>query len=285
MDPAEVIAAFPEFGIETPALGSGGFKDAFLATRDADQVVLKVIRAPMPEHDENDEVATLPARLEREVRLMQAIDSPRIVRILGDPEIRTIGDSKHLWYLEEFYANGTLEDKLNEPWETDAVLRLCDELLGALEVLDEHGIVHRDIKPHNIAVRDDGSIVLLDLGIAFVADETDLTQPDEVAPRTTMYAAPEQFEPRLGIPLDVRTDLFLVAVVCFQAWTGRHPFNPEQEGFLQRLGNGDYDRQALEAKPNSPELKAFLDRCLRPHRNERYRDLSKARAALEGGAQ
>jgi serine/threonine-protein kinase len=283
LTPDEIAAAFPEFTFDPELLGLGGNKVAHRVEVADKDYALKIVKQPISEPD-----AALPERILREMDGMRKVDSPRVVRIERGPELREIGGETYVWYLEPYYSGGTLKDLLPGPLASSNVVRIVDGLLEGVEALWTQGrLVHRDIKPGNIAFDDQNDIVLLDLGIALHDELTSLTQPFELSPRTTMYAAPEQLEPRNDKERpDFRTDLFLVGMVGFEALTGHHPFDPTRpEDYYDRVRRCEYDRGALDAIENEEELKQFIVRLLSPRPNQRFRTLARARLAFQEATQ
>jgi serine/threonine-protein kinase len=279
----QVVDAFPEFDVQLPELGQGTFKVAYKCAYNGHEVVLKLVKEGLGVEEDEDPQIVLPARLHRELRAMKEIASPRIVPILTGPDVREIGSSRHVWYLEPYYAGGTLQDRAAGPASLKETVSLCDALLEGVDALwTQASLVHRDIKPANIAFDEAGQPVLLDLGIAYHPNATPLTNAFAASPRTDAYAAPEQFAIRRIAPIDARTDLFLVGVVTFEVYTGIHPFRvfDDPEGYLGRLMQGSLDEGALEAQPNAESFKRVLKRLLRPMPNQRYRTPSLARRAL-----
>lgn len=275
-----VYAAFPELTFIEP-LCPGGMKNAYRASRDEETVVLKVIREPVASDDEG--LVTVPERIRRELLSMSRVSHPRIIQILAGPEIRAIDGVERVWYLEPYVPGGPLSDHLGEPWDEGNALNLASDLLDAVEALWSAQIVHRDIKPPNIVLDANGRAVLLDLGIALVVDMSPITESAMVSPRTPRYAAPEQFLMRRFAQIDFRTDLFAVGMVTFEALTGSHAFNADVgDGYLDRLHDGKWDRDACERLGVSQPTREFLGRLMAPQQNQRYRRIEHARAALEG---
>jgi serine/threonine protein kinase len=280
LDDAPVFAAFPELTFNEP-LDPGGMKNAYRATLGDQPVVLKVIREPVNSDDEG--LVTVPERIRRELMSMARVDHPRVIKILDGPDVRSIDGADRVWYLEPYVSGGSLSGYLGEPWNEARALDLAADLLDGVEALWSAQIVHRDIKPPNIALDADGHAVLLDLGIALVIDLTPITESVMASPRTPRYAAPEQFQMRRFAQIDFRTDLFAVGMVTYEALTGAHPFNADlEDGYLDRLLDGRWGRDVCAQCGTSEATQEFLGRLMAPQQNQRFRRIEHARSALEG---
>lgn len=277
---ADVMAAFREYDVRPTPLGEGGMKSAFLLLAD-EPLVLKVVREPVQE-DPLEGAVGLPERIRREIEGMRAISHPGVVQIVKGPGIRTIGDGLHVWYIEPFFAGGSLADRLDGPWPEAKCARLLRGLVDAAEALARHNTVHRDIKPSNIVFDGSQRPVLLDLGIAYFQDLTPLTDSWGISPRTPMYAAPEQFEMRMHSSIDFRTDLFLIGLVVFESLTGVHPFTPQDsQRYYERLSNCQWNNQALDEVHASDPMRQVLRRMLDPAMSRRYRRFEHLREEIE----
>lgn len=285
----QIAAAFPEFEIDEEPLGQGTFKVAYRVRAADEDFVLKIVLESLEGAEEEGEPAGEPApevpeRVGREIRAMQAVHSEHVAVIVQGPDVREIDGRRHIWYLEPFYAGGTLDKLLSGPLTRENVLKLGRGLLAAVRDLWEQGkLVHRDIKPKNIAFDSEGRPIVLDLGIALHVELISLTASNALSPRTEAYAAPEQFVPRRLAKIDFRTDLFLVGVVLFESLTGKHPFRPvgDRDAYIERLSSGDFDKTALQAIPNEEELKSVILRLIKPKPHERFRTLSRTIDSLE----
>ena len=278
--PADVIAAFPEYALVPTPLGEGAVKSAFRIHSDT-STVLKVIRVPLGD-DTTEASSNLAERFRREIEVMRDINHPSIVRILSGPDVRPINDRDHVWYIEPLYPGGTLATRLVAPWPEDACVTLLTGLVNAVEALAQIGAVHRDIKPSNIVFDSSDRPVLLDLGIVYLPEFSSLTESWHESPKTPAYAAPEQFTPRSNAIIDFRTDLFLIGIVVFEALTGKHPFNPnEQAGYVTRISSCDWNNSALDQVAASEEMRQILHRLLQPLRSRRYRTIEQLRAAIQ----
>ena len=236
-------AALPEYEIRDVPLGQGADKIAYKANKDARDVVVKVLTEPMPEDLDSLDTLELPDRIGRELAGMSNVQSPHVVSLLEKPSIARLGNRSYLWYVEPYYPGGTLEEAIEK---SQAGARLGQTVLAAMlraidDMWNQARIVHRDIKPGNIVLDNDQNPILLDLGIAFHSELTELTDAMGVSPRTPRYAAPEQFELRRLATIDFRTDLFLTGLVAYEAYTGRHPYfevGIDTATYLNRLASG-----------------------------------------------
>ncbi len=278
LDCQEIAKSFPEYEFLND-LGEGTFKVACLIEDQGEQKVLKVSKASVEGEDSN-----LPVRLRREIEAMKEVGSENVARVLDGPGVRSVGGEDRVFYIEQFYPGGTLDQRLGSPWSIDEVVGLLRGLLEAVKSLEAKGIVHRDIKPENIAFDAGDAPVLLDLGIAYYKDLSSVTEPFGSSPKTPRWAAPEQFVMRSTVVIDSRTDLFAVGVVCFEAATGGvHPFNPDDgDKYMERLNSGQIDREALRCSEVPEQLSIVLVRLLQGAPNRRFRKVDSALQALEG---
>lgn len=190
-------------------LGEGGQSTAWLATdlRSGAHVVLKVLPAG----------GSKGSVMEREVRALARLDHPNLVRLHA---VETLGEDVVL--VMDYAQAGTLQDQLDRgPLDGPTAARLAEDLLSSLGALHEEGIVHRDVKPNNLLVADDGRYLLSDLGIAKVPGVTMTT----IAPGALMepwgtipYMSPEQAR---GQEVDRRSDLYSAAATLYGALAGR----------------------------------------------------------------
>ena len=194
-------------------LAQGGQKIVFRATHDKyGEVVIKVILQP------NE-------RIQREIDIAIAYDLPNTAHLYEWGSLEHDGHSV-IYIIEEYVKGVNLRDEMKAKGRlpTNQVLALIDALLKTAVALEKERLVHRDIKPENIMVCPDGTFKLLDFGIARHLAKSSLTPSDaHFGPHTAGYAAPEQFR-NLKKEIDVRTDLFAIGVVAYEALAGRHPF-------------------------------------------------------------
>ncbi|MGV8911439.1 MAG: serine/threonine-protein kinase [Rhodoglobus sp.] len=290
-DDNDVVRAFPEYELAIPFLGRGGFKVAYHASAGDGERVVKILTDPLDAETDQDGFVSgeLPERLARELAAMAQVVSPHVVQILSEPRRIQLGEQyEFITYEEPYYSGGTLEDRIAlTPLDAETAQQLVIALLSAVQDLwEQRQIVHRDIKPGNIVFDAEDRPVLLDLGIALYTGMPTLTDSLAESPRTLIYAAPEQFEPRRYAQIDFRTDLFQIGIVGFKAVSGVHPFVPSGSPTVDRymatlLGDSPIDLSILNC---SPELREVLGRLLARRPSRRYRTitepLSKLREAL-----
>src|SRR5919204_4758585 len=198
-------------------VGTGGMSSVYRAhDRQLERLVaLKLL------HDRylGDEDAV--ERFKREARSAAALSHPNIVTVIdrGEHEGRP-------FIVFEYVVGQSLKQRIVEqgPMPVPEALRLALQIGGALAFAHEHGLVHRDVKPQNVLVSDDGLAKMTDFGIARSLDvKRGLTQTGTVL-GTSEYIAPEQAQ---GAGVDERTDVYSLGVVLYELLTGTVPFRGE----------------------------------------------------------
>ena len=194
-------------------IGEGGMARVYLASRegDDDPLVVKILRR---------EILANKIALERfmeEYAMVERIQSRHVARIYSH------GNSEeHAYLVMEFFEGGDLHKRLTgRAMEPGEALRIFRELMFALGDVHEKGILHRDLKPQNLMFREDGTLAILDFGIAKDIAAVDRTHQGEVL-GTPRYMSPEQVQ---GRALDLRTDIYSAGVLLYQMLTGRHLFD------------------------------------------------------------
>ncbi|MBW8271146.1 serine/threonine-protein kinase, partial [Caldovatus aquaticus] len=211
MVPQEIGAKYEVRG----TLGSGAMGtvyDAFdrLIER---RVAIKVVRKPPGDDAEAREAA---ARFRREAQAAGRLAHPSIVAVYDYGE-----NAEYAWIVMELVEGGSLKDILDrgERLALPQIVRLMEQVLGALAFSHQRGVVHRDIKPANIMLTADGQVKIADFGIARL-ENSSMTQVGTLM-GTPSYMAPEQFR---GEPVDARADIWAAGVVLYQLLTGEKPF-------------------------------------------------------------
>jgi Tol biopolymer transport system component len=273
-------------------LGVGGMGEVYRA-RDTQlnrAVALKVLAAGTAQ--DGDRLA----RFAREAQVLAALNHPNIAAIYGlaDSDDRSLSTGRAL--VMELVEGPTLADRIARgPIALDEALRIARQIADALEAAHEQGVVHRDLKPANIKVRPDGTVKVLDFGLAKALDPLAASEaaaamaslPTVTSPALTMrgvimgtaaYMSPEQ---AAGKPLNKRTDIWAFGVVLFEMLTAHRPFEGEDIAHVMAaVLKSEPDWTLLP--PDTPvALRRLLRRCLEKDRRRRMADASDARLELD----
>jgi len=286
MEQQELVAgqALGHYRIEQK-LGEGGMGVVFRAvdTRLERPVALKLLRADALRDSERRR------RFVLEAKAASALNHPNIITI------HAIEQSDGLDYIVmEFVTGRTLAAVLSEGLPLEQTLRYALQIASALARAHASGIVHRDIKPDNIVVTDEGRIKVLDFGLAKLLerdDETHVSIPTPSQPLsdddstqfgaiigTLNYLSPEQ---AAGSVADARSDVFAFGCVLYEMLTRDHPFSaPTPDRVLEAIQQQEpRPLHALsESLPSGVEQ--IVTRCLRKDPNERFQKMGEVETAL-----
>ena len=264
----------------TALLGVGGMGEVYRA-RDAKlgrEVAIKILPklfAGVPDRL---------ARFEREARVLASLNHPHIGAIYGLEE----ADGVRALVLE-LVEGETLADRLARgPIPLTDALAIARQIADALDAAQERGIIHRDLKPANIKIRSDGTVKVLDFGIAKIVDPPELppsidlsrailTAPDAII-GTTPYMSPEQAR---GAEVTRQSDVWAFGAVLFEMLTGTRAFTGQTTAdVLAAILQGTPDVSALPS--NTPlAIARLIRRCLERDPKARLRDIGDARLEIE----
>lgn len=277
-DENEIIAALSE--VKNAAyVATGGFKHVFRSDINGNEEALKI--AWLPQDEEEEEKTRRVARLEREIDVLRKCTTPSLVKLGSvEPAISTIGGYEYFVYSEEWLPGQPLTDmiKTGQTPTFEEALSLTTSLMEALNEINSTDHIHRDVKPANIMATGiaDRPFVLLDLGIAFKVQGTELTGPGAgIAPGTTRYMAPESFSPSYKSSVDIRADIYSAGTTIFEFAAGKHPLVKKYEDvFTTRDRIMNYTPPKLETFRNDlPEWFCLLvDRTIKKNPSLRYRN-------------
>jgi hypothetical protein len=218
--------------------------------------------------------ATFRARFKREVRLLQQLQHPSIVPILDFGEV-----AGQAYIVMPYMAAGTLADRMRKgPVPAQEYARMIDQVSAALEFAHKAGVVHRDVKPSNLLMDENGNALLSDFSFAHVTDAT-LSLTGSAVIGTPAYMSPEQCR---GEDVDGRSDQYSLAIMAYQLTTGRLPYEADSAIAVAIMHVNDPlpDPKQLN-RDLSDEVCAVLIRALSKKPDERFADIGEFNIALQ----
>ena len=251
-------------------IGQGGMADVF---RGVDtilnrEVAIKILRADLS----TDAVSIL--RFEREAQAATALAHPNIV------EIYDVGDYKgHHYIVMEYVPGRTLKQVIRArgPLLIEEAVDIMKQLTGAVYAAHSKGIIHRDIKPQNVIVKADGSVKILDFGIATAKGSIQLTQANNVM-GSVHYLAPELAK---GEQASNQSDIYALGIVLYEMLAGDVPFKADQAVNVALMHMRDPMPSLREANPTVPQsIENIVTRATAKDPKKRYRNADEMRRDL-----
>jgi serine/threonine-protein kinase len=252
-------------------IGTGGMSTVYCAfdTVLERKVAIKVMHREFAADSDQLE------RFRREARAVAQLSHPHIVGVIDAGE-----DEGHPYIVFEYVDGETLKDRIRRHGRlpVDEAVAYAIEIARALGAAHERGIVHRDIKPQNILLDEEGAAKVTDFGIARSLTEEGLTAEGRVL-GTTDYVSPEQ---ALGHPVDGRSDIYSLGIVLFEMLTGDVPFHGENQVAvaMKHVREALPDVQSLRPQI-SAHLASVVDRMTDKDLERRYPDAPALVADLE----
>jgi eukaryotic-like serine/threonine-protein kinase len=241
-------------------LGSGGMANVYLAEDEelGRQVAIKILN---DRHAADDQFVE---RFRREAKNAAGLSHPNIVQIYDR------GEAEGTYYIAMEYLEGqTLKELavVRRPLPIREAIGYARQILAALRFAHRKGIVHRDIKPHNALIDDDGRVKVTDFGIARAGPASQMTEAGSII-GTAQYLSPEQAR---GGAIDQRSDLYSVGVVLYELLTGTVPFTGDTpvEIAMKHLSSVPEPPSARRADIPRP-LDQVVLRALAKDAEERY---------------
>jgi eukaryotic-like serine/threonine-protein kinase len=199
-------------------LANGAMTDLFLgeSERAGTLVVLKVAR---DRQDEPEQPVDAFRRFLQEYEIAQRIASPAVVRLYD------LGVSdEHAWLVMEYFAGGDLRRRMRARLTPREALQFAAAIARALAAVHAAGVLHRDLKPGNVMLREDGSIALIDFGMS-----KDAALALDITETGTIFGTPHYMSPEQGHAeaVDERSDLYSLGVILFEMLTREKPFRAE----------------------------------------------------------
>ena len=267
----------------TALLGEGGMGQVWQATDTqlGRQVALKILP---------DAFAADPdrlARFKREAQILASLNHPNIAAIYGIEE----AEGTRALVLE-LVEGPTLADRIAQgPIPIDEALPIAKQIAEALEAAHEQGVIHRDLKPANIKVKDDGTVKVLDFGLAKAIQPDPESDPSQsptltaAATRagiilgTAAYMAPEQAK---GKPVDKRVDVWAFGAVLYEMLTGTRAFvGDDVSDTMAAVLRAEVNLEKLPDETPS-RLRRVLQATLQRDPGQRVHDVADVRLAMEG---
>jgi eukaryotic-like serine/threonine-protein kinase len=233
------------------------------------QVAVKLMHRDIAGHADQLE------RFRREARAVAQLNHPHIVQVIDTGE-----DDGMPYIVLEYVEGETLKDRIRRLGRLDVPesLAYAIEVARALAVAHDRGIVHRDVKPQNVLVDEEGQAKVTDFGIARTLDQEGLTADGRVL-GTTDYVSPEQ---ALGHPVTGQSDIYSLGIVLFEMLTGQVPFQGDNQVAVAMKHVRDELPDIQYRRPEvSSALAAVLDTATAKDLDRRYRTIHELMRDLE----
>ncbi len=272
----------------TAQIGEGGMGQVYRATdtKLKRQVAIKILPPSLAAD------ADRLARFQREAEVLASLNHPHIAAIYGLEE--SAGISALVMELVE--GEDLSQRIMRGAIPLDEALPIAKQIADALEAAHQQGVIHRDLKPANIKLRPDGTVKVLDFGLAKARNPTGTTSPNVslsptmAAPAMTYagmilgtpaYMSPEQAR---GKPVDKRADIWAFGCLLYEMLTGRSTFAGETvSDTIARTLEREPDWQALPASTPA-KIRELLRRCLQKDQQNRLQNITEARVAIAAAA-
>ncbi len=253
-------------------IGRGGMGDVYkgLDTQTGEWVAVKLLHSDVLAENPN-----LLDRFNREGQALGKLNHPNIVKVLAMLE-----ENEQHYLVMEYVGGGSLRDLLDAKGSmpVDGVLNIALDLADALTRAHRLQIIHRDIKPDNVLLAEDGTPRLTDFGVAHLGDRTRLTQTGSVI-GTYAYLSPEACN---GMDLDERTDIWSFGVMLYELLSGNPPFDENSTAaILTAIMTKPAPDLARRCPDAPPELVELIAKMLEKDRNHRVSSVRVIGAELE----
>jgi hypothetical protein len=254
-------------------LGQGGMGAIYLATQ-LDLLRPVAIKLLRPEFSPDDRSYD---HFQRESRLLAQVHSPHVVHVYAAGRFK-----ERAWMALEYLAGGDVAHWIGRhgaPAVDLAVRWLRDALAGLYYIHRDVGIIHHDIKPHNLLLDAGQNLRISDLGLGLWQRQAELAEADGSIRGTLWYMSPEQAR---GERTDERSDLFSLGSTFYHIVSGTRPYEASTPAeVLARVARADHLPLADSAPETPAPLAVVIDRLMRPHPLARYQDAGVALADLD----
>src|ERR687895_1923392 len=256
-------------------LGTGGMANVYLAEDEelGRRVAIKIL------NDRHASDESFVERFRREAKNAAGLSHPNIVSIYDR------GEAEGTYYIAMEYLEGRSLKELivaRGPAPVHLAVDYARQILAAIRFAHRHGIVHRDIKPHNVLVDGEGRLKVTDFGIAR-AGASQMTEAGAIV-GTAQYLSPEQAR---GAAVDQRSDLYSIGVVLYEMLTGNVPFTGDTPVEIAMKHLSDTPRPPSTIRPEiPPDLDMIVLRALAKNPDDRFQtaeEMDAELARVEGG--
>ena len=253
-------------------VGVGGMANVYRGVdeRTGNAIAVKVLKEEFLDNEE------LVRRFKNESKAISILDHPNIVKVYD------VSVTDKLQYIVMEYVDGiTLKEYLKQrggalTWKE--TVHFATQVLGALQHAHSKGIIHRDVKPQNIMLLADGSIKMMDFGIARFSRAQSQTVSDK-AIGSVHYISPEQAK---GDKTDARTDIYSVGVMLYEMLSGRLPFDGDGAVSIAIMQISDKAKPLAQVAPNVPEgLRQITEKAMEKDPAKRYQSAQEMLDAIE----
>jgi serine/threonine protein kinase len=250
-------------------IGSGGFGSVYRAVDSSDGREVAVKTCDIRDPDSR-------ARALREARLSSRLNHPNVVGV-----IEVVEEEQRPYLVQEFLQGSDLNSRMAEgdPLTLEEKLKILTGVAAGLAHAHEQGIIHRDIKPGNVRVLPDGSVKIMDFGIAKLQDgTTDITKTG-ITMGSASYMCPEQV---CGDPMDGRGDIFSWGSLAYELLGGRRAFRSENLfRRLEMVVKEEPDPLSELAPEVPPRIIEIVQQAMRKNPSDRFASAADLRDALE----
>ena len=253
-------------------VGVGGMANVYRGTdvKTGNQIAVKVLKDEFLDNEE------LVRRFKNESKAISILSHPNIVKVYD------VSVTDKLQYIVMEYVDGiTLKEYLKQrggalTWKE--TVHFATQVLSALQHAHSKGIIHRDVKPQNIMLLADGSIKMMDFGIARFSRAQSQTVSDK-AIGSVHYISPEQAK---GERTDARTDIYSVGVMLYEMLSGRLPFDGDGAVSIAIMQISEKPKPLAEIAPKTPAgLRQITEKAMEKDPDKRYQSAQEMLAAIE----
>lgn len=253
-------------------VGVGGMANVYRGTdlKNGNRIAVKVLKEEFLDNEE------LVRRFKNESKAISILSHPNIVKVYD------VSVTDKLQYIVMEYVDGiTLKEYLKQrggalTWKE--VVHFATQVLSALQHAHSKGIIHRDVKPQNIMLLADGSIKMMDFGIARFSRAQSQTVSDK-AIGSVHYISPEQAK---GERTDARTDIYSVGVMLYEMLSGRLPFDGDGAVSIAIMQISEKPKPLAEIAPNTPAgLRQITEKAMEKDPDKRYQSAQEMLDAIE----